>query len=89
MTVFPPDILSIAQSIVSAISSRMEASSTLGDAATEVIAEGLKERDERALRILRDQILRTHHMMASSEVRGRILAALDAASAAIRSGEQP
>lgn len=41
MTVFPPDILSIAQSIVSAISSRMEASSTLGDAATEVIAEAI------------------------------------------------
>ncbi len=35
MTDFPADILTRAQSIVAAISSRMEASSTLGDAATE------------------------------------------------------
>jgi hypothetical protein len=41
MSQYPADILTTAQSIVAAISSRMEASSTLGDAATEVIAEGL------------------------------------------------
>jgi hypothetical protein len=43
MTDYPADILALAQSITTRISNRMEASSTLGDAATEVIAEGLTQ----------------------------------------------
>lgn len=41
MSQYPAAILSKAQEAIARISSRMEASSTLGDAATEVIAEGL------------------------------------------------
>lgn len=43
MTQFPADILQIATTTVSKISSRMESSSTLGDAAAEIIAEALME----------------------------------------------
>lgn len=47
MTDYPADILTLAQSITTRISNRMEASSTLGDAATEVIAAALMAERER------------------------------------------
>jgi hypothetical protein len=87
MSQYPADILTTAQSIVAAISSRMEASSTLGAAATEVIAEAIAAERERCAKDAErynipgfDGKLETSWIVNATAVE---------IAAAIRSGEQP
>ena len=100
MTDYPADILSQAQSIVSAISSRMEASSTLGDAATEVIAEALMAERTACAEIVShfdlvdlrcDLSLKQAQAIATRDeiMALAIIRRSPESSLAIRSGEQP
>lgn len=98
MTDFPADILKAAQSITTKISNRMEASSTLGDAATEVIAEGLmaeRERvathcEERAIAAREDAVAHAIECdYTTANHWNGYAAGCDDVALAIRSGEQP
>jgi hypothetical protein len=97
----PPDILKTAQSITARISDRMEASPTLGAAATEVIAEALMARDERAARICDMEAAalqrvadflkppRAEYDPQLAEMHEQGAAVASRLALAIRSGEQP